>query len=152
MASSGAAAMSGWYTSFTTLSFVPPEYHYILRMVSWFFVRAATPFLHVTRALYIVRDRWKKYTFLTSASAPPPLSPQMTLAIIPLAPLILLLLYDLVLYIWRLYLVRGRVMPGRPVKPDHHPSATQTSYGPSKPTRAGSRAIPNGSDEKEKFG
>lgn len=32
---------TSWYHSFTQLNIVPPEYHYILRMISWFFVRMA---------------------------------------------------------------------------------------------------------------
>ncbi|KAK3941608.1 hypothetical protein QBC46DRAFT_382051 [Diplogelasinospora grovesii] len=54
---------TAWYTHITELSIVPHEYHYILRMVSWFFI---------------------------------------TLALAPVLPIIILIIYDFVLWLWRL--------------------------------------------------
>lgn len=54
---------AGWYSWFTELRFVPAEYHYIFRMISWFFV---------------------------------------TLALAPIIPIVLLVIYDFSLWMWRL--------------------------------------------------
>ncbi|KAK3384475.1 hypothetical protein B0T24DRAFT_674227 [Lasiosphaeria ovina] len=54
----------GWYVWFTELSIVPPEYRYILRIISGFFI---------------------------------------TLALAPIIPVILLVIYDFSLWLWRLY-------------------------------------------------
>ncbi|KAH8897034.1 hypothetical protein GQ53DRAFT_742876 [Thozetella sp. PMI_491] len=49
------------------LGIIPPEYNYIVRMISWFFI---------------------------------------TLALAPIIPLLVLILYDLLLWIWRLCMTR----------------------------------------------
>ncbi|KAK5652730.1 hypothetical protein OQA88_9583 [Cercophora sp. LCS_1] len=54
---------TSWYRWFTQLSIIAPEYHYILRMISWFFI---------------------------------------TLALIPIVPIMGLVIYDLTLWLCRL--------------------------------------------------
>ncbi|KAL2015933.1 hypothetical protein VTK56DRAFT_4523 [Thermocarpiscus australiensis] len=61
---------TGWYIWFTELSIVPAEYHYILRMISWFFI---------------------------------------TLALTPIVPIALLVIYDVLLWLWRLSAASRRV-------------------------------------------
>lgn len=82
MAESADAAATAWYAKLTQIRVVPSQYRYITRIVSWFFVGyvpAANP----------------EFSFADCDC-------KITLALLPILPIILLVTYDFLLWLWRL--------------------------------------------------